>query len=181
MSGHRDVDIPSCLRPRLGTLLAGFGTFLRGRVIEQWRVNKEPGGHVTPWWIYSQLASEAPSSSIVVFGETDHAEVNATPHLWVRGKAKWVSMGYKLLVEYISAERLVAHLPPMPRRPPPSPVWRTLAPFQGEEFGDGSLTFDANMEIMPVEAPVDVDAEGWQFGILVSSGSRGWYPPAFVQ
>ena len=110
---------------------------------------------MTPWWIYSVLSAEALSSSIVVFGETDHAEVNVTQHLWVRGKAKWISMGYNLLLEYISAGRLVADLPPKPRRPPPLPVWRTVAPFKGAEYGDGYLIFDADMEIMPAEAPVD--------------------------
>ena len=180
MSGQRDVDIPPCLRPRLGSLLAGFEAFLHGRVIAQWRVDKEPGGHVTSWWIYCQLSSAAPSSSVVVFGETDFAEVNATPHLWVRGKAKWIDAGYKLLVEYMAAERVVAELPPKPKRPPPPPTLSTRAPFLGGEYGEEYLSFEANMEILPAAAPVGVEAEGWHFGILVSSGAKGWYPPTFV-
>ena len=90
-------------------------------------------------------------------------------------------MGFQLLNDFISAESLVANLPPKPKRSPPPPVWRTVAPFQGGEYGDGYLTFDVNMEILPAKAPVDVDAEGWHFGILVNSGVSGWYPPAFVQ
>ena len=180
MSGHRDVNIPPSLRSRLGKLLQGFETFLKSRVVKQWMVNKEPGGHVTSWWIYAVLSARAPSSSIVVFGETRHDDVNPIPHLRVRGKAKWIAMGYNLLLEYTTAE-LAADVPPMPRRPPPLPVWRTLAPFNGAEYGNDYLIFNTDMEIMPAEAPVDVDAEGWHFGILVRSGARGWYPPAFVR
>ena len=121
MNGQRDVDVPRCLRHRLGSLLACFEKHLQGRVVKQWRVYKEPGGHVTSWWIYAQLSPAAVSSSVVVFGETDHAEVNAVPHLWIRGKEKWIGDGFKLLRDFVSAERRAAELPPPPpQRPPPS-------------------------------------------------------------
>ncbi len=94
MNGHLDVDLPNCLRHRLGSLLACLERYLEGRVVQLRRVEKEPGGHATPWWIYAQLSPAAKSSSVVVFGETDHAEVNAVPHLWVRGKEKWIGAGF---------------------------------------------------------------------------------------
>ena len=78
-----------------------------------WRVDKEPGGHVTAtrpkcslckctvdsdciiqfeitahvvsWWLYARLALAAPSASVVQFGVTDYADVNPTPHMWARG------------------------------------------------------------------------------------------------
>jgi len=114
MNGQRDVDVPRCLRHRLGSLLACFEKHLEGRVVEQWREDKEPGGHVTSWWIYAQLSPVTVSSSVVVFGETEFAEVNAVPHLWIRGKDKWIGDGFKLLHDFISAERRAAELPPPP-------------------------------------------------------------------
>ena len=177
MNGQRDVDVPRCLRHRLGSLLACFEKHLQGRVVKQWRVYKEPGGHVTSWWIYAQLSPAAVSSSVVVFGETDHAEVNAVPHLWIRGKEKWIGDGFKLLRDFVSAERRAAELPPPPPQRPPPPL-RSLARFDGREYGPEYLTFEAGVDVIPALPPVD--AEGWEFGVVVATGARGWYPPQFV-
>ena len=100
-NGQRDVNVPLCLRGRLGSLLASLQQFLQDRGIEQKRVPKEPGGHVTDWWIYATLSGLAPSSSVVVFGETEHLDVNPVPHLWVRGKKKWIDMGFSLLSAFM--------------------------------------------------------------------------------
>lgn len=48
-----------------------------------WRVMKEPGKHVTPWWLYARLN---PGGAHIQFGETTYAGVNDRPHMWVRGK-----------------------------------------------------------------------------------------------
>ena len=139
------------------------------------RVQGAGGGHVTSWWIYAQLSPAAVSSSVVVFGETDHAEVNAAPHLWIRGKEKWIGDGFKLLHDFVTAERRAAEFPP-PQRPPP-PL-RSLARFDGQEYGPEYLTFEAGVDVIPALPPVD--AEGWEFGVVVATGARGWYPPQFV-
>ena len=141
------------------------------------RVQGAGGGHVTPWWIYAQLSPAAVSSSVVVFGETDHAEVNAVPHLWIRGKEKWIGDGFKLLRDFVSAERRAAELPPPPPQRPPPPL-RSLARFDGQEYGPEYLTFEAGVDVIPALPPVD--AEGWEFGVVVATGARDWYPPQFV-
>ncbi len=173
MNGQRDVDVPRCLRHRLGSLLARLESYLQSRVVKQWRVNKEPGGHVTPWWIYAQLSPAAESSSVVVFGETDHATVNAVPHLWTRGKDKWIGDGYDLLCEFLSAER-AAELPPPPQ-PPTSPTppgaYRARADFNCFEYGPEYLVLQKGGLLLPREAPAGTDPCGWAYGRCVATGA----------
>ena len=58
---------------------------------------------MTPWWIYATLSDLAPSTSVVVFGETAHAEVNPVPHLWIRGKKQWIDEGFSLLRAFMKS------------------------------------------------------------------------------
>ena len=84
--------------------------------------NQEPGGHVTAWWLYACLDHRASSSSVVVFGETVHAAVNATPHLWVRGKEKWLGGSFRLLQDFLREEvRLSESHVPVPHAAPSGP------------------------------------------------------------
>ena len=55
-------------------------------LIEVWRRDKEPGGHLTPFWLQARMSTRAPSASVVQFGCTAFAEVNAAPHMYVRAK-----------------------------------------------------------------------------------------------
>ena len=180
MNGQRDVDVPGCLRHRLGSLLARLETYLRSRVVKQWRVDKEPGGHVTPWWIYAQLSPAAESSSVVVFGETDHAAVNAAPHLWTRGKENWIGCAYDLLREFVSAERRAAEPPPPPQPPLPPGTYRARADFNGFQYGPGYLVLREGGLVLPREAPAGADPGGWAYGRCVATGALGWYPPDFA-
>ena len=58
---------------------------------------QEDGGHVCPWWLYGCVTMAAPRSSELQFGATTHQTVNATPHMWVRGKAAYLEKGARLL------------------------------------------------------------------------------------
>jgi hypothetical protein len=200
---HMDVDIPAILHPLLSTLLADFEVFLNEQQQGPcWRVAKPPGGHITPWWIYLRLSTEAPVSSVVKFGETIFAEVNPVPHLWVRGKARWIDAGFQLLTDFV-ARTLTRTLqqaaqpppppplrPPQPTRPPPRPSTpevlveaveedkelMVLADFDGAAFGDEYLILKKDDRIMPRAPPTGLDPEGWTFGLHCDSGRQGWYP-----
>ena len=129
-----DVNIPAELQPRVGTLLDAFRLFLIEHRSGSVRTALKTGsGHVTPWWIYLQISTEAPSRSVVQYGETTFQGVNPVPHLWVRGKRGWIDDGAALLRAFMQRmlRRHVATLsppsmplrPPMPTRAPPR--WST--------------------------------------------------------
>ena len=125
---------------------------------------------------------------MVVFGETTHDDVNPVPHLWVRGKAKWIGIGFELLTNFFETE---LQAPPPPPPPPPSPSpppapppppalpaspsW-SVAPFDGREYGAEYLVFDIGVELQRLL----IDPAGWAFGILPSSGAQGWYPAEYA-
>lgn len=86
-----------------------------------WQVQKQPGGHLTHWWLYVRLSALAPTSSVVSFGCTDYAEVNPVPHLYCRGKRDYLSAGYQLLQQFLAsllAPAAAASAPPPPGPPP---------------------------------------------------------------
>ena len=83
---HVDVNILSCLLARGGALLDAFDDFVRRRSYQTRREDKEPGNHLTPWWLYVRLNDRAPSKSEAQFGATDFADVNPVPHMWSRAK-----------------------------------------------------------------------------------------------
>ena len=182
-----DVDVPGMLRAGLGTLLADLEIFVRARGLRARREYKPPGGHVTPWWLYVTLAEDAPSRSEVQFGETDHAEVNPVPHLWVRAKEAYRPTAKRLLLEFMGERQLYGPpRPPMPSRPPPVPPLVCLREFEGfKSWGDGYLTLAAGDVVELQAAPTGSDAAGWAYGCVVpASGdatAAGWFPPTFVR
>lgn len=123
MSGHTQVDLSEDKLLCIGGLLEGFESELkRTPGVTCWRVMKEPGGHVTPWWLYARLN---PGSAQIQFGETTHAAVDARPHMWVRGKDKPRNAGAALLRSWLARSEPLpqrrVHVPPPPSDPPPPP------------------------------------------------------------
>ena len=105
MDGHADVDVPVALQGRLGSLLSMLEIYLT-RAHAAWplkRRHKPPGGHVTPWWLYATVDTSCPKKSRLQFGETDHAEVNPVPHLWVRGTRDFLHLGQKILIDFLDS------------------------------------------------------------------------------
>ena len=181
LPAHVDVNIPPCLQSRRGQLLDAFEDFLRRQSYHTRREDKEPGNHVTPWWLYVRLSQHAPSKSEVQVGETEYAAVNPVPHLWFRAKEAYRDLAYRLLRSFM--QQMVAEvmrglplLPPPPRRLVPRP--RALADFYGHEYGPDYLNLAKGDVVLPARVPEGVDAEGWAYGSL--AGKQGWYPPDFV-
>lgn len=169
MPNHLDVDIPSSLQSSTGSLLAAFQEFLASKGFTCERKPKPPGGHITPWWLYVALDANAPSKSRLQFGETVHAAVNPTSHLWVRGKDPYLAKGHQLLKEFI-------HL----HDPNSGPG---LAAFDGSEYGGDYLVFARGDVILTLPVPypyLEADLQGWAYGRDVE-GVEGWYPAAYVR
>ena len=55
-NGYLSVDVPTPLLPRMGHLLGAFEDWLLARRpgAPMRREAKEPGNHVTPWWLYAR-------------------------------------------------------------------------------------------------------------------------------
>lgn len=192
MASHIDVNIPSGMH--VGFMLEKVKELAMVKGLTFKTVEKPPGNHVTPWWLYVTFCDARSKQSTVQIGETVYAKVNKTPHLWVRGKAGWIELGRDLLLETIGAqeeqpsqppkpspEPVKEHLlppkstsPQTPRRPP---MHRLRAAFNGTLYGPGYLVADADALILPLSSK---DDQGWVFGILNSSGERGWYPLEWV-
>ena len=105
-----------CVMPQ--AFLVGLGGYVL------WRVQKEPGGHLTGWWLYVRLTNQAPTASVVCFGCTDYAAVNSVPHLYVRGKTAkrdYLTMGHHLLKKFLAGWLFsIFPVPSYPRSPSPS-------------------------------------------------------------
>ena len=185
--GHVDANVPAALLPFVGRLLERLEKRLQGAGIHCWREAKEDGGHITPWWLYASLGATAPRQSQVVFGETIHKEVNPRPHLWVRGKQKWLPEAVALLRAFVAELDPAVFRPLLPARPqpaatpsvprPPQPL-KVLAEFDGEEYGSDYLNLRPGDGVVPRAAPEA--AAGWAYGYHLQGGRLGWYPPQFV-
>ena len=179
---HVDVNVPERLQGRLGQLLKDFEVFAQRRGFVTKRVEKESGGHLTPFWVYVRLDERAPSRSLVQFGETRHDEVNAVPHLWTRAKEAYRCKALSLLRAFVANAEMAA-LPPPPQRPVPVPYKTCVAAFDPAEYGAEYLTLSEHDFVEEIEAPTA--PEGWAFGrIVYADGGHsepGWYLPAFAQ
>ena len=181
---HVDVNIPPCLQARRGKLLGHFEDYLRRQSYQTRRENKEPGNHLTPWWLYVRLSSRAPSKSEAQFGETEFADVNPVPHLWSRAKEQYRHAAHRLLLDFMQRMEAEASgrktprvpLPPPPRRLVPRPT--ALADFNGHEYGPDYLNLAKGDVVLPARIPEGVDAEGWAYGSL--DGKLGWYPEPVI-
>ena len=179
---HIDINVPAPLLGRVGTLLAGFDRLLKEAGVATRREAKEPGNHVTPWWLKAKIYS-GKSYGWVTYGETDYAKVNPVPHLWAEAKAQLRAVAYEWLYAYgrqlaapPAAAPAPAPLPPPPARP--APRYYAKAEFNGEDFGNEYLAFRLGDEVLPCCPPSGIDAAGWAYGRL-TSGARGWYPPSY--
>lgn len=115
---HVDVDIPPSLMARRGSLLAALDSFARRRSFHTRREDKEPGNHLTPWWLYVRFNNYAPSKSEAQFGATDFADVNPVPHMWSRAKVDYRDAAQELLQDFMRAMVAAASAPPPPLIPP---------------------------------------------------------------
>ena len=122
-SGHRDVNLPRSTWHRAGGLLAEFGAWLRALGFSTWTMDKEPGNHLTNFWLYASMDSSSPAKSRVQFGCTQFAAVNPQVHAYARGKGQHLSAAVDLLRNFVSevwpfeeqirgAEELVEELAP---------------------------------------------------------------------
>ncbi len=87
-----DVDLPPALLPAAGRVLERLFAWLRGRNVNAWRVEKEPGNHLTPFWINIRTSQKAPTKSICQFGCTAHKAVNPNIHAYTRGKRAYINV-----------------------------------------------------------------------------------------
>ena len=183
LPAHMDVIVPAVLWWRLGQLLDEFEGYLQRKGYSTRKQDKEPGGHVTAWWLYARLDNRAPAKSEVQYGETDFADVNPSPHLWARAKEAYRKEALRLLREFVAATEEMSTLPPPPHRPAPRPWKVCLATFDPTAYGVQYLALNVGDSVEELDAPID--AEGWEFGrIVYADGGRsqlGWYPPSFVR
>lgn len=100
-SGHQDVDLPRSTWHRAGTFLVDFGEFVRGLGFHTWTVQKEPGGHLTSFWLYAVLDAHCSKRSKVQFGCTQFASVNPNIHAYARGKAPHLTTAVDLLEHFV--------------------------------------------------------------------------------
>ena len=100
-SGHRDVNLPKSTWHRASAFLGEFGEWLRALGFSTWAVDKEPGNHLTNFWLYTRMDSSSPAKSQVQFGCTRFAVVNPKVHAYARGKGKHVSAAVDLLQHFI--------------------------------------------------------------------------------
>lgn len=63
------------------------------------------------------------------------------------------------------------------RQPQPPPKHYMTATFDGTSYGSECLVASEGALILPLSSK---DEHGWMFGILHSSGQRGWYPLEWV-
>lgn len=161
-----------------------------------WRLDKEPGNHLTPFWLYCRLADTAPSASVVVFGATDFDAVNPVPHMYCRGKTSrqdYLGAGYALLLAFLAGPAGAPVPPPLGTPPPaavrlpttlpPPPALRVLAdwdPLTWVESDDGYLGLVRNERLIPCCSPEGVDPEGWAFAFQPRTGIHGFFPPEFT-
>ena len=103
LSGQFDVFIPKEPMPDLGDLLKQFFQFCRNLGFRPTRREKKGGGHVTSWWCEFPLNDNAPSKSVVQFGETNYGELAPHMSMWGRASEGYYEPGRKLLV---AAERV---------------------------------------------------------------------------
>ena len=180
---HMDVVVPAVLRSRLGQLLGEFESFLQHKGYTTRKQDKQPGGHLTAWWLYARLDNQAPAKSEVQYGETDFAEVNPAPHLWTRAKEGYRKEALRLLREFVAATEDMSTLPPPPHRPAPRPLKVCLATFDPTAYGVQYLALNVGDSVEEMNAPTL--GEGWAYGrVLYADGGRsecGWFPPAFVR
>ena len=99
--GHRDVDLPRSTWHRAGTFLEEFGEWLRALGFTTWTVDKEPGGHLTNFWLYATIQSTSPAKSRVQFGATAFAKVNPRIHAYARAKGDYLATAVGLLRNFI--------------------------------------------------------------------------------
>ena len=109
------------------------------------------------------MDSTAPRQSLIQFGETAYAKVNACPHLWVRGKACWSQKGNDLLIAFMKSMKL------------------SKAFFNGAEYGPEYLSLNIDQLVQIVEPPT-TETEGWVYGCTRQNGNfvKGWLPPTFI-
>ena len=100
-SGHRDVNLPLGTWHRASAFLGEFGEWLQALGFSTWAVDKEPGNHLTNFWLYTRMDSSSPAKSQVQFGCTRFAAVNPKVHAYARGKGKHLSAAVDLLQHFI--------------------------------------------------------------------------------
>jgi len=118
-SGHKDADLPASTVHRSASFLADMLQWLQGSGFTAWTVQKEPGNHLCPYWVYCVLDPTCTAKSKVVFGATRYAAVNPNVHAYVRAKQKYLPQAFELLSSFIETWA-AAHQPePEPQHDPP--------------------------------------------------------------
>ena len=119
-SCHVDVNLPRATWYRASSFLGEFNDFLQALGFSPWAVDKEPGGHLTNFWLYCRLDSSCPAKSQVQFGATDFAAVNRIPHSYARGRGRHLAAAVKLLEHFVSEVWAFQEQTPAVE-PPPAP------------------------------------------------------------
>ena len=99
--GQCDVDLPLSTVHRAEGFLAQFAAWMNALGYSTWTVDKEPGGHLTPFWLYARMEMSCPTKSQVQFGCTSFAAVNARTHAYARGKGKHLLAAVDLLQHFV--------------------------------------------------------------------------------
>ena len=168
--GFAEVNIPPELMHELGWLLTSLQNYVDGKRLTHWTQTKQEGGHATPWWVYVRLDPRRRAQSIVHFGETTHAVVNATPHLWIQGRAKYIGLGHTLIKRFMRWRRasLLEQYEAV-----------VIADWDATDFGEEYLSLRAGSVMENIPAPPRIQPEGWAYG---KAGTKyGWYPPHYVK
>ena len=118
-SGHKDADLPLSTVHRSSSFLADMLQWLQGSGFTAWTVQKEPGNHLCPYWVYCVLDPTCTAKSKVVFGATRYAAVNPNVHAYVRAKQKYLPQAFELLSSFIMTWAAADQPEPEPQHAPP--------------------------------------------------------------
>ena len=100
-NGHRAVNLPRHTLHRASGFLADFGEWLQELGFETWVVEKQPGNHLTPFWLHTRIDSSCPAKSQIQYGCTSFANCSPRVHAYARGKAPHLSAAVLLLQNFV--------------------------------------------------------------------------------
>ena len=169
MNGHVDVNLLLGDRHLAGAALVVLFHELQSAGYKPRYKRKEVGGHICLNWIYVQFGDY--ETSTVVFGSTLHDTRNPVPHMYVRGKAKWIGQGHRFLDNFVKNK-----LSQFGTQPVLHGFIR--ATFCGGPYGVEYLdaTAGARIKKLPLPHGVYADGEGWAFVERVADRRTGWVP-----
>ena len=132
------------------------------------------GDHLSPYELYAYMGGMTKRQRITT-GFTKH---RGFLHTYCRTPPQHLASAMaEVFAEACRRFEKMAFARATPLPPKPPSVLVCLATFHMD--GDEYLAFEPGDAILPRPKP-DCDSAGWAYGILMSNGTAGWYPPSFA-